>query len=383
MSVSSTSDQAISRPDASATTHSGDQQEFGENLPGNSRGRASGRSRLRKFLSFRNISALYILVAELVIFSILLPDTFMRPETFTNIAGEQAITVIIAVGLLFPFVSGAFDLAVGMEVGLGAVLVAFLLANAQLPIPVAILFTLGAGALIGLFNGFLVVKGRIDSFIATLGVSSILTAAVMWISGGSQILGLQLEFQNIGNEKFLGIVLPFFVMLAVAAVVWYFLEVTPSGRKVYATGGNLEAARMAGVGTAGIIILSFVICGVTATGAGVLISAQIGAGDPTLGPSYLLPCITAVFLGSTQFRNGRFNVLGTVVAVYVLALGVKGLQLAGAPVWIPDLFNGAALLLAVGMAKWQRPGGGPSDIWKLLGRFRRRRAAVVSKVAGS
>ena len=78
--------------------------------------------------------------------------------------------------------------------------------------------------------------------------------------------------------------------------------------------------------------------------AGLLLTSQLSTGDPTVGPGYLLPVIAAVFLGSTQFRGGRFNIWGTVVAAYVLAVGVKGLQLAGLPVWIPDLFNGAALL---------------------------------------
>jgi len=88
--------------------------------------------------------------------------------------------------------------------------------------------------------------------------------------------------------------------------------------------------------------------------AGALVSSQLATGDPTIGPAYLLPTYAAAFLGSTQFRGGRYNVWGTVLAVYVLAIGVKGLQLGGAPVWIPDLFNGVALLLAVGMARRQR-----------------------------
>ena len=87
---------------------------------------------------------------------------------------------------------------------------------------------------------------------------------------------------------------------------------------------------------------------------GLLITSQLSAGDPTIGPGYLLPVIAAVFLGSTQFRGGRANIWGTVVAAYVLATGVKGLQLAGLPIWIPDAFNGVALLLAVGLAAWQR-----------------------------
>lgn len=126
------------------------------------------------------------------------------------------------------------------------------------------------------------------------------------------------------------------------------------------------------------IVLSLMACGAIASLTGVLLTARLANADPTVGPSYLLPAFTAAFLGSTQFKGGRFNVWGTVLAIYVLAIGVKGLQLAGAPVWIPDAFNGAALLLAVGMAKYaqrgsSRPGGRRFEA--VAGLLRRDRAA--------
>ena len=97
-----------------------------------------------------------------------------------------------------------------------------------------------------------------------------------------------------------------------------------------------------------------------------LLTANLGTGDPTIGPAYLLPAFSAAFLGSTQFRGGRFNVWGTIVAVIVLATGVKGLQLAGAPIWIPDLFNGVALLLAVGLAKYETTATRAGAVRRLL-----------------
>src|ERR1700712_6085208 len=106
-----------------------------------------------------------------------------------------------------------------------------------------------------------------------------------------------------------------------------------------------------------------------------MLSASLGTGDPTPGPASLLPAFSAVFLGSTQFRGGRFNVWGTVVAVFVLATGVKGLQLAGAPVWIPELFNGAALLIAVGLANYERSGARFFGLGRFLPALRRGGAA--------
>jgi ribose transport system permease protein len=250
--------------------------------------------------------------------------------------------------------AGAFNLAVGSEVGVGAILVAYFLSNAGFPIWLSILLTILAGGLIGVVSGLLITVARIDSFIATLGVSSILLAGISWISSDQQILSLSRSFTTIGSTQFLGFTMPVWIMIAVAIAVWYLLERTPAGRYIYATGGNIDAARLSGIRTKWVIILSLAGCGMIVALGGLLLTATIGTGDPTIGGPYLLPAFTAVFLGSTQFRGGRINVLGTVVVVYVLQAGVKGFQLAGAPTWIPDLFNGVALLVAVALAKYQR-----------------------------
>ncbi|HEY5332005.1 MAG TPA: ABC transporter permease [Solirubrobacterales bacterium] len=319
-----------------------------------------------RVLSFRNISALYVFVVIFVIFSIWVPDTFLKIDTWKTLVDSQAVTALLAVGLVIALSAGAFDLAIGTELGLGAILVSWLLADQGLPIAPAIALTILAGALVGAFNGLLIVRVRIDSFIATLGVSSVLLAMIAWISSSQQIIGLSTRFQSIGTSEVLGLTLPVYLMLAAGVIVWYVLERTPLGRRVYATGGNIEAARLAGVRTAAIVVGALIACAAIAALSGILVSASLGAGDPTIGPSYLLPAFSAAFLGSTQFSGGRFNVWGTVVAVYVLATGVKGLQLAGAPIWIPDLFNGAALLIAVGMAKYQGGAGRDGAIRRLI-----------------
>lgn len=304
-------------------------------------------------LSFRRISALYIFAVIFVVFSIWVPDTFLAWSTWRALIDAQAITAIAAIGLLVAVSAGAFDLAVGAELGLGGIFVAWLLVNRGMPLGVAIPLTLAAGGAVGLFTGLTITVARVDSFIATLGVSSILLAVISWVSGDQQILNVSPSLQRIGTSTFLSLTWPVWIMVGVAAAVWYLLERTPAGRRIYATGGNADAARLAGVNTRRVVILSMVCCGVIAALSGLLLTATIGAGDPTVGPPYLLPVFTAVFLGSTQFREGRFNVLGTVVVVYVLAVGVKGFQLAGAPTWLPDLFNGVALLVAVAMAQYQ------------------------------
>jgi ribose transport system permease protein len=328
--------------------------------------RTPPRSRLRRALSFRSISALYIFAALFVLFALWVPDTFLVSSTWKALLDDQAVTALVAVALVIPLSAGSFNLAVGAEVGMGSILSAWLLSKQGLPIGAAVGLTVLAGGAIGLTSGLLIVGARIDSFIATLGMSSILLAMIAWVSGGQQILDLGASYQKLGTHETFGVTNPVYLMLLVSLLVWYVLERTPAGRRVYATGGNIDAARLAGVRTALVVVLSLVACGLIVAFAGALVSSRLATGDPTVGPAYLLPAYAAAFLGSTQFRGGRYNVWGTVVAVYVLATGVKGLQLAGAPVWIPDLFNGVALLLAVGMAKYQRAAGRTSAIRRVL-----------------
>lgn len=301
-------------------------------------------------LSPKRISAVYVLAGLVLLFALWVPDTFLTTTNLKTVLGQQAITGILALGLVVALAAGAFDFSVGATLGVAAILGAWLLGVRDEPVGVAIACALVAGLVVGAVNGLLVTWLRIDSFIATLGMSSILAAATTWISGGDNITGIPSGFQSIATTQLLGVQLPVWYLAALALATWFVLEHTAAGRYLYATGGGAEAARLAGVPTLRITFAALVFAGGVAAFAGILATASLGGGSPTIGPPYLLPALSAVFLGSTQFKPGRVNVWGTILAVYVLATGVKGLQLAGAPFWIPDLFNGLALLLAVGLA---------------------------------
>ena len=328
----------------------------------------TARRRVRAALSFRNISALYILAALCVLFALWVPDTFLTAGVWRSLLADSAVTALVSVAVTIPLAAGIFNLAVGTEVGLAAILSAWLLERAHVGVVAAVVLAIVAGCAIGSLSGALIVRARIDSFIATLGMSSILLAAIAWISNSEQILNLPASFQTLATGELLGLAYPVWIMLAIGAVVWYVVQRTPTGRRLYATGGNPSAARLAGVPTARVIVLALVSCGAIAALAGVLTSAKLAVGDPTVGPGYLLPAYAAAFLGSTQFHGGRYNVWGSIIAVLVLAVGVKGLQLAGAPVWIPDLFNGVALLLAVAMSKYQRTARRSAAVARILRR---------------
>ncbi|KZF00852.1 MULTISPECIES: ABC transporter permease [unclassified Rhodococcus (in: high G+C Gram-positive bacteria)] len=318
--------------------------------PGGRGGTERRTARRRPNLGLDRFSGLYVWIVVIALFALWIPDTFMTQGNFRIIAGDQAITAMLAIGLIVPLAAGVFDLSIAGIMGFSVAMVSYQLSQG-VSTPIAVVTTLLCGALIGAVNGFVVVKLKVDSFIATLGMSSILLAGTYWVTDGKQITeGFTDGFLDLGSKPFLGLPLPFFYMIGVAAVMYVVLEKTPLGRYFYATGGNRQAARLAGLRVERIMFGALMTSATIAAFTGVVLAAKLGTAAPDIGPSYLLPAFSAVFLGSTQIRAGRVNVLGTLIAIYLLATGVKGLQLAGAPSFVNDLFNGLALIVAVALA---------------------------------
>lgn len=314
-------------------------------------GGESGRKRRRINWGFDRFSGLYVWALLIVIFGLWVPDTFLTVQTLRNIASQEAITAMLALGLLIPLAAGAYDLSIGAMLGLALVLVTYFQSVLSWSPLVAIVATLAAGAVVGVLNGLVVVGLRVNSFIATLGMSSILTALIFWVSGGQQITtNIPQGFKDLGRTEVASIPLPVIYLAVLVLVLWIVMEWRPLGRKLYATGGNPVAARLSGVRTDRLVFLSLICSATIAALAGIVFGARIGSASLTAGPPFLLPAFAAVFLGSTQIRNGRANVLGTLIAVYLLATGVKGLLLVGVPLWVSDLFHGVTLIGAVALA---------------------------------
>jgi ribose transport system permease protein len=307
--------------------------------------------RTRRFsLGLERFSGLYVWAALLILFTLWVPDTFPTTSNAKIVLGDQAITAMLALGIIMPLAAGVFDLSFAGVLGVSVAVTAYVQVHGHSPFLAAIA-AMGAAAFIGAVNGFVVVHLKVNSFIATLGMSSLLAAAAYWITDGKQITeGFSSTFLDLGTKQFLGIPLPFYAMLVLAAVIYVVLEYLPVGRYLYASGGNPQAARLAGVRVGRIVFGSLVASSFVAGITGVVLAARLGTASPDIGPSYLLPAFSAVFLGSTQIKAGRVNVPGTLIAIYLLATGVKGLQLAGAPVYVNDLFNGGALIVAVALA---------------------------------
>jgi ribose transport system permease protein len=294
-------------------------------------------------------AVLIALVAMILAFSLDMPERFATWPNAKNILIEQAIPGILALAVIIPLTVGEFDLSIGANLGFASVFSAYA-ASHGFPVVLIILLSVLIGMTIGLANATLVRIG-LNAFIATLGVGTILSGGNLLITQGSLISVPSGDpLRAVAATEFLGLRLTVFYLLGLAVLLYYILEWTPIGRYLRATGFGRDAARLTGVPTNLWLGLAFVTAGGIAGLAGFLQTATIGSASPTVGPEFLLPAYAAAFLGATTIVRGFFNVWGTIVGVFLLAVGTTGLALAGTPPWIQPVFNGAALIIAVAFA---------------------------------
>ncbi len=332
---------------------------------------ATRKSSWTKRLSPRSIGAIYVLIALVVVFSIISPSNFANFGTAKLVFNQYAVTGLVGLALLLPLASGLYDLSVGSNAALSGIAAAWVLANVTANPLAGVAAGIIVSILAGLVNSAVVLGLGIDSFIGTLATGSIFLAIATAVSGDNTIAtNVNGAFQqDVALKNILGLTLPVFVTVITAVLLYIGLEKSGFGRRTYSIGFDMEVARLSGVRvnairTAG-LLTSATLSGI----AGVLATAQIGAGSPATGPSFLLPAFAAAFLGATQFKAGRFNAWGTIVAVLLLGTGNVGLLVVGGPSWSPDVFDGVILIAAVGLTSAK--GIGPLRIRAL-----RRQSAV-------
>jgi ribose transport system permease protein len=301
---------------------------------------------------FEVYGLLILAVLLLVVFSLLLPRTFPTPLTAAAILQETSTVALLALGQTIVIASGNFDLSIGYAVDICAVL-SVGLQRSGLPWPAVVVIVLALGLGIGLVNGLLVEYARIDSFIATLGVGTIMYGIANWYTGGRQIVAtLPPAFLAINQTSVLGIPLPAWYVVVFTLVFWVLLEFLPVGRYLYGVGSNRRAAELVGVRTRRYVIGAFLVSGFTTAFTGVVLASRLQVGQSSVGPEYLLPAFVGALLGATTIKPGRVNALGTVVAVLILAIGIAGLQQLGGQFFVEPLFNGSTLIVAVGLAAY-------------------------------
>lgn len=305
---------------------------------------------------FARYATILGLVAMIAAFAVLSPRAFPTVNNFTNVLNQASLAMIIAAGLTLAVVVGELDLSIGFAASLHGILVTGLIVSNKMPIPAAVLIVLAAGALIGLVNGLIVTKIRVNSVIATLGIGTILTGLAFAYSAGVPIVaGVPESFLQLSLGRWLfGIPNNIVVMALVMGGLWVLVERTALGQEIQAVGGNPAAARFAGIDVDRVKILGFVISGACAALTGILLASRLGSGTASAADSYLLTAFAAVFLGSATLRDGEFHVLGTLVGALIIAFGFNGLNIFGAPTFSQYMLQGTILIVAVGLSSLGR-----------------------------
>jgi ribose transport system permease protein len=316
----------------------------------------SRRRSLTALLGFRNIGTIYVIIIIILVFSFWSPQVFPTLGTVKQVLNTSAITGLAALAVVIPLSARVFDLSFAYTMSLTGCITAYLMTQVSMPAVWAIFIALAASLLVGVVNGIVVVKMKIDSFIGTLATGSLVQAFITMFTNDTILTGSQLSggFERIAQQTVGGVTLQVIYALILTIVLWYLMEHTPAGRQIYATGFNYDAARLANIRVDRIRSLSLLSSSFIAGIAGIVLAASIGAGSPTAGISYLLPAYAAAFLGATQFKGGRFNALGTIVAVILLGTGSTGLEIAGAPPWASAMFTGVVLIAALSASGFQR-----------------------------
>ncbi|EHK82763.1 ABC transporter permease [Rhodococcus pyridinivorans] len=300
---------------------------------------------------FEKYALVLALIAVIVVFSALRPETYPTANNLQNILGSQAVLLVLALGLIVPLTAGEFDLSAVSTMSLAAMTIAVLNVQHGWSLLPAIAVAVLACLVVGLINALLVVRLQIDSFIATLGSGTVVLGVVQWISDSTSVTGVDsaLVDATIGTRIF-GVSLQFYYALALVLIMAVVFQYTPIGRRLLFVGRGAQVARLSGLHVDRIRGGALVTSALVAALAGIVYAGMLGGADPSSGQSFMLPAFAAAFLGATAIVPGRFNAFGTLVAVYFLVAGVVGLQMLGVASFVQQLFYGGALVVAVALS---------------------------------
>lgn len=313
-------------------------------------------------LAFR-LRALIVLFVLIVVFSGLSPS-FLSPENLVIMSKHVAINAIIAIGVTFTILAGGIDLSVGSIAGLAGIVAGGLIAQGLVlePLGVAVFFhplvivgiALLVGLLVGLVNGLIITRLGVAPFIATLGMLYVARGATLLYSNGatfSQLGGSASRsntgFEWIGIGQIAGIPVPIWLMVVFAVGAWFIAAKTPFGRRVYAVGGNERAAGLSGIPVNRVKVAVYMIAGVCAAMAGLIIASQLEAAHPAAGETFELNAIAAVVLGGASLSGGRGTIGGTIVGAFVIGFLNDGLVILGVSSFWQMVAKGVVIILAV------------------------------------
>jgi ribose/xylose/arabinose/galactoside ABC-type transport system permease subunit len=289
------------------------------------------------------------ILALLCLWLSLATNQFTSLENLSNVIRQVSFVGIAACVVTPVMVAGGLDLSVGSIVAVAGVTAAKFVADAQWPLPISFLIGVLAGGAVGALNAFLVVGMRINPVITTLGTMYIGRGLANVVAGGSPVTGVPLTFNNLATS-FVGPIPTPVVIFAVIAVVMIVVErKTLLGRWTIASGGNQEAARLSGIPVNRTRVILYVLSGLAAGIAGILINSRVATGDPTSGTGFEFDVIVAVVLGGTAITGGQGTIIGSIVGVLIVGVLDNGLNLMGVSTFYQNIVEGAVLIFAVGV----------------------------------
>ncbi|MBA4819862.1 ABC transporter permease [Pantoea ananatis] len=304
-------------------------------------------SRVSPLLKFnlRDAGTLIGLLIIVVTFSFLSPVFFTVPNLL-NILQQSSINALIALGMTLVIISGGIDLSVGPTAALSAVLGATLMVSG-VPVPLAIMATLCVGAVSGIFSGTLIAYAGLQPFIVTLGGLSLFRAIALISTGGNPVFGIPMSFRSLINSTVFGVPTPIVVVAVIALCLWTVMNKTPLGEYILAIGGNEEAARVAGVPVKRTKVTVYVISGMLASLASLILIGRLGAAEPTIGNLWELDAIAAAAIGGASLMGGKGSIFGTLIGVIILGALRNGLTLLNIQAFYQLLATGLIIIIAM------------------------------------
>lgn len=306
--------------------------------------------------------AFFALIAIIVVFSVLSPSYF-TVNNFLTMSSHVSIFALLSLGMLLVILTGGIDLSVGSTMAFAGVFAGFLLQGVPLeifgvvlypPVWVVAILTGALGAFVGAINGVLVAYFKVPAFVATLGMLYVARGVALLMTDGLTYnnLGGSPEFGNtgfdwLGFNKLLGVPVGVLIMAVVAILCLLALSRTPFGRWVYSTGGNARAAELSGVPVKRVQVSVYVLSGICAAIAGLVLSSQLTSAGPTAGTTYELTAIAGVVIGGAALTGGRGTVRGTLLGAFVIGFLSDGLVIVGVSSYWQTVFTGAVIVLAV------------------------------------
>lgn len=308
-------------------------------------------SKLKRFFvtSSKNYAIIYVVFLLFVVLSFS-SKAFLSGENALNILRQSAITAILGAAEFFVIIAGMIDLSIASTLALSGVIFSMIIKTGDLSIlPLAIPAVLAIGATVGIINGLIVSKFKIPPFITSLGTMLIIRGVVFLITSSYPVIGMPEWFNYIGLGNLFGIPVPAFIVAGVFVFVYIVSEKKLMGRFFYAIGGNEEAAYLSGINVSKYKILSYVLCGILAALAGIVMASRLNSGQPNVAQGYEFEGIIAVVIGGVSFAGGKGKALGVLFGAIFIATLINGMTILSVDSYLQQVIKGLVFIVAIGL----------------------------------